>query len=217
MGDSRAPIRLLLVDDHALFREGLARLLGAEDDFEVTAHCGSASEGLQSLASTRVDVVLLDVDLGNERGADFLVEARRQGFEGPVLVVTAGMTDAEAALLIARGAAGIFLKENSAQLLAEGIRTVAEGRAWIDQRHLTSLVGARQPRLAGEPRGLTEREREVLRGVFDGLANKEIAARLQVSESAVKAVLQQLFRKTGVRTRGQLVRVALERYAPELS
>ena len=216
MGEWRAPIRILLVDDHALFREGLARLLGAEDDFEVTAHCGSASEGLQSLASTKIDLVLLDVDLGSERGADFLVEARRQGFDGPVLVVTAGMTDAEAALLIARGAAGIFLKENSAQLLAEGIRTVAEGRAWIDQRHLASLVGSRQARQSGEPRGLTEREREVLRGVFDGLANKEIASRLQVSESAVKAVLQQLFHKTGVRTRGQLVRVALERYAREL-
>ena len=216
MGDARAPIRILLVDDHALFREGLARLLGAEDDFAVTAHCGSAAEGLQTLASTGVDVVLLDVDLGKERGVDFLVEARRQGFEGPVLVVTAGMTDSEAALLIARGAAGIFLKQDSAQLLAHGIRTVAEGRAWIDQRHLASLVGAGQARKTGEPRGLTERERDVLRGVFDGLANKEIASRLRVSESAVKAVLQQLFHKTGVRTRGQLVRVALERYARDL-
>jgi DNA-binding NarL/FixJ family response regulator len=216
MRDSGARIRILLVDDHALFREGLARLLGAEEDFEVAAHCASVSAGLGALAAAKVDVVLLDVDLGDERGVDFLAEARRQGFDGPVLVVTAGMADTEAALLMARGAAGIFLKQDSAQLLAEGIRTVAQGRAWLDQRQLASLLGVRQARHAGEPRGLTEREREVLRGVFDGLANKEIAARLQASESAVKAVLQQLFRKTGVRTRGQLVRVALERYAREL-
>lgn len=210
-----ARIRLLVIDDHALFREGLARLLASEPDLEVTAHCGSVAEGLEALASTTVDLVLLDVDLGNERGFDFLVRARRQGFAGPVLIVTAGMAESEATLLIAQGAAGIFLKQDSAQLLAKGIRTVADGRAWIDQRYLTSLVG-RPLRQPDDGKGLTKREREVLRGVFDGLANKEIGSRLEVSESAVKAVLQQLFQKTGVRTRSQLVRVALEKYSQEL-
>jgi DNA-binding NarL/FixJ family response regulator len=209
-------IRILIVDDHALFREGLARLLASEPDLEVAAHCASAAEGLEALISTPVDLALLDVDLGNERGLDFLVRARRQGFTGPVLIVTAGMAESEAAMLLAQGAAGIFLKQDSAQLLAKGIRTVAEGRAWIDQRHLTSLVGNRRSPQAADSKGLTDREREVLRGVFDGLANKEIASRLQVSESGVKAVMQQLFQKTGVRTRSQLVRIALERYPQEL-
>jgi two-component system nitrate/nitrite response regulator NarL len=210
------PIRILLIDDHALFREGLARLLGAEPDCEVVAHCASVAEALAVLAATRVDLVLLDVDLGNERGFDFLSKARRNGFEGHVLVVTAGLTENEAALLIAQGAAGIFLKKDSTQLLAEGIRTVVGGRAWIDRRYLTSLFGAGPHLPETERAKLTVREQQVLRGVLDGLANKQIASRLEVSESAVKAVLQQMFHKTGVRTRSQLVRVALERYSRDL-
>ena len=216
MSESTRQIRLLLIDDHVLFREGLVRLLGSEPDLEVVAHCSSVTEALQSLSTTAVDIVLLDVDLGTERGFDFLVRARREGFAGPVLVVTAGMAASEAALLISHGAAGIFLKQHSAQLLASGIRTVADGRVWIDQHSLASLVGSQQARLASDRSNLTEREREVLRGVFDGLANKEIATRLQVSESSIKSVLQQLFHKTGVRTRSQLVRIALERYSQAL-
>ncbi len=215
MSGTAPRIRILLVDDHALFREGLARLLGSEPDFEVVAHRDSIGSALEALSEQRVDLVLLDVDLGNERGLDFLMRARQQGFAGPVLVVTAGMTESEAALLIGQGAAGIFLKRDSTQLLAEGIRTVAGGRAWIDQSSLTALVGG-VPRQQSNPGGLTERERHVLRGVFDGLANKEIASRLGISESAVKGLLQQMFHKTGVRTRSQLVRVALERYSQDL-
>ena len=212
---SAATIRVLLVDDHALFREGLARLLGAEPDIEVVAHRPSIAAALQVLAEQAVDVVLLDVDLGNERGAEFLTRARAQGFQGAVLLVTAGIGEPEAQQLIARGAAGVFLKQDSVQLLSKGIRTVAEGRAWIDQRALRALVGTGEPAPGPDRERLTQREREVLRGVFDGLANKEIAARLSLSESAVKAVLQQLFDKAGVRTRSQLVRVALEQY-PDL-
>jgi DNA-binding NarL/FixJ family response regulator len=204
------------VDDHALFREGLARLLGSEPDLEVTARCGSVSEGLEVLASNSVNLVLLDVDLGNERGLDFLQRARRQSFSGPILVVTAGISERAATQLIAQGAAGVFLKQDSAQLLAEGIRTVAQGRAWIDQRYLTSLAGARSIPSAEHGGSLTEREREVLRGVFNGHVNKEIAASLGISESSVKAILQQLFHKTGVRTRSQLVRVALEQNSGDL-
>jgi DNA-binding NarL/FixJ family response regulator len=214
--DHAEHLRIMLVDDHALFREGLARLLAAEPDFEVVALCASVAEALEALAAQPVDLVLLDVDLGNERGLDFLVRARQRGFGGPVLVVTAGMTESEAALLIGQGAAGIFLKRDSTQLLADGIRTVAGGRAWIDQGYLTSLVGARPAQRPADRTALSERERAVLRGVFDGLANKEIASRLGLSESSVKAVLQQMFDKTGVRTRSQLVRVALERYSQEL-
>ena len=216
MSEPAPRIRILIVDDHALFREGLARLLGSESDLDVRAHCATVSEGLEVLASNPVDLVLLDVDLGNERSFDFLPRARAQGFEGRVLVVTAGMTESEATQLIGQGAAGVFLKQDSAQLLADAIRTVGQGRAWIDQRYLTSLVGAPSIPSTEQGKSLTEREGEVLRGVFSGLANKEIASRLRVSESSVKAALQQLFHKTGVRTRSQLVRVALERNSGDL-
>lgn len=216
MTEAARRIRILLVDDHALFRESLARLLDAEPDFEVVAHLASVAPALETLSTQPVDLVLLDVDLGEERGFDFLVRARQRGFGGPVLVVTAGMTESEAALLIGQGAAGIFLKRDSTQLLAEGIRTVAGGRAWIDQTYLASLMGSRPARRPVDRTGLSERELAVLRGVFDGLANKEIASRLAISESSVKAALQQMFDKTGVRTRSQLVRVALERHSQEL-
>lgn len=208
-----APLRLLILDDHALFREGLARLLGAEPDLQVCALCGTVDDALDALAREAPDLVLLDADLGPGRGLDFLARARQRGFTGPVLVVTAGVSEAEAAQLLARGAAGIFRKDDSAQSLARGIRTVAEGKAWIDQRQLQALLSQDAPRATVST--FSERERSVMRGVLDGLANKEIANQLGLSESSVKAVLQQIFDRTGVRTRSQLVRIALERF-PEL-
>ncbi len=210
-------VRLLIVDDHVLFREGLARLLGAEPDFEVVGECASVEEALAILAQAPVDVVLLDIDLGARRGTELLVQARRRGLTCRVLVVTAGLDDAEAAQLVREGASGIFLKHGSPAVLAKSIRRVMEGEASIDQRLLSSLVGLEPSRGEEERRAtLTDRERDVLRGVFEGQANKEIAAHLGISESSVKGALQQLFHKTGVRTRSQLVRIALEQYRDQI-
>jgi len=203
----------MVVDDHALFREGLVRLLGSETDFEVVAACASVDDALLALSTSAPDLVLLDYDLGPETGARFLLRAAEAGFQGRVLIVTAGLEDSDAASLLRHGATGIFLKHNSPELLAKAIRKVFQGEVWLDQRLLKALL--QQNRLSdyGErtPR-FSEREREVLRRVFQGLSNKEIAVKLEVSESSVKATLQQLFLKTGVRTRTQLVRVALEQY-----
>jgi len=211
-----APTRVLIVDDHSLFRESLARLLDAEAEFEVVGHCAGVEDALGLLASRGADLVLLDLDLGPERGGDFLARARAAGFPGRVMIVTAGGEGLEAVRLMARGASGIFLKHSPLADLVRIIRGGAAGDGWIDPRYLPRLApgdagGSSEPRA-----GLTGRERDVLRGVFAGLANKEIAAGLGLSESSVKAALQQLFGKTGVRTRGQLVRVALERYPEEL-
>ncbi|MBI4482301.1 MAG: response regulator transcription factor [Acidobacteria bacterium] len=209
-------IRILVLDDHDLFREGLARLLDAEPDF-TTSHCASVEEALQILARTSVDIVLLDFDLGLQRGSEFLFRARERGFQGRVLVVTAGLTDRDAARLVRDGAAGIFLKHGPPALLSKCIRKVMEGEVWLDHRYLKALLRAGDPSEGeGDKVKFTERERAVLRGVFEGLANKEIADRLVISESSVKAALQQLFQKTGVRTRSQLVRIALEQYRDQL-
>jgi two-component system nitrate/nitrite response regulator NarL len=208
--------RILIVDDHALFRESLARLLAAEPGLVVVAHKASVEEALDCVRASPVDLVLLDVDLGSERGLDFLRRARASGFQGRVLVVTAGLGREDALALLAKGAAGIFFKEASSALLARAIARVMAGEAWIDQRYLTSLAALRASGEGTRHVGFSQRERDVLRGVFAGLANKEIGAGLQISESSVKATLQQLFEKTGVRTRSQLVRVALERYRHEI-
>jgi DNA-binding NarL/FixJ family response regulator len=207
------------MDDHGLFRESLSRLLQAEPDLQIVNACGSIDEGLTLLRREYIDLVLLDYDLGEEQGTTFLSEAQRQGFSGRVLLVTAGMSDAGTLRAMEDGAAGIFLKHSPPAQLIEAIHKVMKGEVWLDSKAVRALVaGAQAHGRSGEPRpsgDLTARERLVLRSVFEGLTNKEIAARMQISESSVKAVLQQLFDKTGVRTRSQLVRIALEKHAED--
>ena len=207
-------VQILLIDDHALFREAVSSVLGQTEGLEIE-HCGSIQEALPLLAQKRFDLVLLDHDLGSERASQFLPAARQIGFEGRVLVVTAWVSDNEARRLMRQGVAGIFLKEGPLGQLLESIRTVMAGGTWLDK----SLSRMEDDGSVGEqasPPVFNERQRRVLRFVLEGLSNKEIAWRLQISESYVKAILQSLFQKTGVRTRGQLVRVAVEQYADQL-
>lgn len=210
-GSQMNKIRILLVDDHALFREGLSRLLESESDLEMVAHCAQVSEAIEILGQKTIDLVLLDYDLGTERGMELIAGARKLGFHGRILMVTAGMSNAESAEILRLGVSGIFLKHSSPSLLAQAIRKVMGGEAWLDQGSIQALVeAATHPERADQNRPFTERENQVLQGVFEGLTNKEIGARLNISESSVKSALQQLFQKTGVRTRSQLVRIALE-------
>ena len=204
-------IVILLLDDHALFREGVSRLLSAEPSLEVV-QSGSVADALAILGQRRVDIVLLDFDLGGQDGVEFMSLARQQGFAGKVLVVTAGVEDDTVAKLIQTGISGIFMKHHSAALLEHVILHVLGGEVWFDQELLRGAMARAASPHKESPTPFTQRERQVLSFVFEGLANKEIASRIGVSESAVKASLQQLFSKTGVRTRSQLVRIALERY-----
>lgn len=206
-------MRLLLLDDHTLFRESLSRLLDGEPDFEMVAHCASIDQALEALQHSPIDLVLLDYDLGEARAPEFLSRMQALRLSPRVLIVTAGMAPAESAQILNQGASGIFLKHSSPALLADAIRKVHAGETWIDQRCLRDVVQlAAQPEV--QPRqSFTAREQDVLRGVFEGLSNKEIGARLGISESSVKAAIQQLFEKAGVRTRSQLVRIALEQFS----
>ena len=218
MSEPGRKARILLVDDHALFRDSVARFLDGEPGFEVAGGCGTVEEAQALLRERTVDLVLLDFDLGQRDGRDFMRVAEALRFKGKVLLVTAGVSDADAASLMRQGISGIFPKHNSPVLLAEAIREVLSGKVWFDQDQLQKIIG-RSASKEEDPIAftkLTERERQVLSFVFDGLANKEIADRLQVSESSVKATLQQLFQKTGARTRGQLVRIALEQFKDQL-
>jgi len=207
-------IRALLVDDHALFRESVAQALKAEPDLNIE-HCASIREALEILALRCYDLVLLDHDLGTERASQFLPAARQIGFEGRVLVVTAWVSETEARRLMRQGVSGIFLKHAPLQELIESIRAVAAGGMWLD-RAFGRLEEDTASEEAGAAPAFNDRQRRVLRFVVEGLSNKEIAWRLQISESYVKAILQSLFQKTGVRTRGQLVRVVFEQYEDQL-
>ena len=210
-------IRLLLLDDHALFRESLARLLQAEPGFEVVADCNSGTEALRIIGSREIDIVLLDLDLGEERGADFLESLRAERFKGKVLLVTAGVNESDVPSLIRKGISGVFLKHGYPAELIQGIREAMEGKALFRQDLLRKALESTEELSTQQTTvRFTERERRVLSFVFEGLANKQIGDRLQISESAVKACLQQLFAKTGVRTRSQLVRIALEQYRDQI-
>ena len=214
-GISTQAIRLFLLDDHALFREGLVRLLATDPELVLVGANGNPAVALEAIRKEKVDVLLLDYDLGPHSAEEFVATLRGTGFEGKILLVTAGLPDREALRIIRAGVAGIFHKQNAPEDLRRSIRQVYEGKVLIEEHYLRKLV-----QVATEPDSrslrLTDREKQTLRLLIEGLANKEIAARLNVSESGVKATLQMLFNKTGVRTRSQLVRIVLQRFQEEI-
>jgi|SRR5579862_7987971 len=201
--------RVLLLDDHIMFRQGVAALLNAEPDLELRLHTGSVDEALRVVAAGEADVVLVDVDLGQDRGIDFLEKARENGYDGPVVLLTAGVSEAERELYERQGIRGILLKDASIYMLATRIR---EAVGALPQAAELMPPTARTESV----RQLTVREFKVLHLVIEGLSNKEIAAETGSTEAAVKGILQQLFRKTGARTRSQLVRFALEHHGDQI-
>lgn len=201
-------ISLFVVDDHALFREGLLRLLSANPQMQVVGSASSVEETLRMLPESGVDVLLVDYDLGGESALGLIRTLNQRRYAARVLLVTAGLPDSVALEMVRLGVAGIVHKQHSPEALQRSIVDVARGIVHLEQRYLQSLLES-----AAEPRPrpqLTDRERDVVRLLLEGLSNKEIGAELGLSESAVKSALQQLFAKTGVRTRSQLVRIALE-------
>ncbi len=209
-------IRIVLIDDHAMFRDGLARVLDKEADFTVTEQVGSATEGLAILETSGANLVLLDVDLGAERALDFVRGARGSGFEGQILVVTAGISDQEAVQLVQAGVSGIVHKHHSTDVLCRAIRQIAAGEAFMEQAYLAPLFRAVDRTRTAKRATLTDRDRTVMRGILQGLSNREIAGKLDISEGAVKASVRHVCEKLGVRTRSQLVKVALEQYKDQL-
>jgi two-component system nitrate/nitrite response regulator NarL len=159
----------------------------------------------------QIDVVLLDFDLGAGRAIDFVRLCRAKQPGTKILILTAGVSERDARELIQGGVSGIFHKHNDPQTLSRRIRSVFAGDVYLEEAYLKPLFEMAQPATRDNALNLTEREQSVLDCLLEGLSNKLIADRLSASEAAVKGTLQQLFQKTGVRTRSQLVRFALER------
>ena len=137
-------IRILLLDDHALFREGLSRLVDSEPDLEMTGHCATVDKAIDILRQNPIDLVLLDYDLGKENGFQFMARAREMGFEGRFLIVTAGMSDAQSVEAVRLGVGGIFTKHSSPVSLAQAIRKVMAGETWLDQNVGAGVGGSGQ-------------------------------------------------------------------------
>lgn len=200
-------IRLVLLDDHALLRASLGRFLALEPGFEVAGQYGNSTEALELLRHSPVDVVLLDFDLGTERGEEFISAARRVGYQGRFLIVAGTAHARDSAVALMFGASGVFSKSEGPDRLVQAIRLVANGQVWVDEGVIRLLSNQYDQRSVS---CLTGREQKVLLGIVGGLTNKNIADDIGLSESSVKGIVQQLFCKARVRRRSQLVRVALE-------
>jgi two-component system nitrate/nitrite response regulator NarL len=209
-------IDLVIVDDHAMFREGLARSLEKQADIRVLGQFANSQEALNALERIGACMVLLDVDLGAERALDFVTAVRQRGFGGQILIVTAGISDQEAVNLVQAGVSGILHKHHTTDVLCGVIREIAQGKVWLEEMYLTPLFrSVDRSRTTSGPK-LDDRDKKLLRHILQGMTNREIAARLDVTEGAVKGALHHVFRKLGVRTRAQLVKVVLERYRDQL-
>ncbi|MEW9547631.1 response regulator transcription factor [Nonomuraea sp. NPDC050783] len=203
-------IRVMLVDDQELLRAGFRMVLGAQPDIEVVAEAGDGATALELLATTEVDVVLMDVRMPHMDG----VEATGR-IDGPkVLILTTFDLDEYAFAAVKAGAAGFLLKDVPPDDLVSAIRHVHAGDAVVAPptlRRMLDRFAAQLP--ASEPvaaAGLTPREREVLLSVARGLSNAEIAARLEVAEATVKTHLGRVLAKLGLRDRAQVVVYAYE-------
>jgi DNA-binding NarL/FixJ family response regulator len=191
-------IRLVVVDDHPIVREGLVAALSRRDDFTVIAAFGSAEELLA--ARVEADVVLLDLELSGMSGVEAIPRIAAR-----VLVLTAYAIDEQIDAVLRAGARGYLLKGAALEEIERAIRTVARGETYLDPR-----VASRVVALSAAPR-LSAREREVLRLVAAGRSNKEIAAALTIAERTVKFHVTAIFNKLGAENRAQAVAIAAER------
>lgn len=206
-------VSVLIADDHAVLREGLARLIGGLDDLELV---GTAADGLEAVALVQQlgpDVVLMDLDMPRLDGIE---ATRRIGIERPgtaVLVLTAFSDRRRILGALEAGACGYLLKDATSNEVAEGIRAAARGESPLDPRAASTVLAART-----EPdplAGLSAREQEVLGLLVEGLPNKLIALRLQISEKTVKSHLTRVFREIGVSDRTQAALWAERRGFPD--
>jgi DNA-binding NarL/FixJ family response regulator len=206
-----SPIRVLVVDDHPIVRQGLVSVLGDEDDLDVVGAAGSAREALGLVPRLVPDVVLLDLEMPDLDGVEAIPQLLAAGGPGlGVLVFTAYDTDDRVLGAIRAGARGYLLKGASAEEIARGIRTVHGGGSYLEPRVASKLLAeVSSPRR--EAAQLSNREREVLRLVADGLPTKQIAHSLGITERTVKFHVNSIFHKLGADNRAQAVALAAQR------
>ena len=202
-------IRIVLVDDHPIVRQGLTASLEDEPDFSVVGAAGSAEQALDLVAAQRPEVVLLDLELPGIGGVEAIPRLVAASPGSAVLVFTAYQTDERVLGAIRAGARGYLLKGATTAEIAAAIRTVAAGGSALEPQVAARLLAAvRSPHPTGH---LTARERDVLRLVADGLAGKQIARALGISERTVKFHTTSLLRKLGADNRAQAVALAAQR------
>jgi DNA-binding NarL/FixJ family response regulator len=196
------PIRVVLADDHSLFRQGLRSLLRLQPDIEVLAEVGRVGDIPAVLADHACDVLLLDLQM--DRSA--LDDIKSLSQITRVVVVTASELVNEALAAVRLGARGVVQKRYAIETLVEAIRAVAEGLVWMPPTLQTALTSQWEQQ---DDKKLTVREQEIIRHVALGLRNSEVAKRLRISEATVKTHMNNIFHKLAVRDRVELALYAL--------
>jgi len=215
------PIRILLADDHPIFRDGLKQLLGLEKDFEVVGETGHGDDVIPAVEKYRPDILLLDLKMPGTHGLAVLQKMQAAGSETKVIVLTASEDKNEFVQAMKLGTSGIVLKQSATELLLKSIRKVYQGEIWLDS-HTTAAVirqfASGEEVLLGATNGrsrerlpLSQREREIVTLVAQGFKNKEMAEKMFISEQTVKNHLHNIFDKLGVSDRLELALYAIHR------
>ena len=201
--------RIIIADDHPIFRDGLKRLLESEAGFTVVGECKDGAEAIATVFESQPDILLLDVAMPNGGGLHVLKELATASTR--VILLTAAIEARDVLQAIKLGAKGLVLKEAATRQLIDGIHRVMEGKFVMDADITDDLAGAiqRQQSRTARRYGLTAREREIVAAVAAGESNKDIATRLSIRQQTVKHHLTNIFDKTGVSTRLELALLAI--------
>ena len=200
-----APIRILLADDHAIVRNGVAQILNEQPDVQVVAEAGDGESAVALYRQERPDVALLDLRMPKLEGIQVVEQIRREFPEAVLVVLTTFDTDEDIDRALHAGAKGYLLKDVAPSDLVACVRTVHEGGTWVSSTVASKLV-ARMTRVQ-----ITPQEMRVLRQVAEGKSNREVGETLFISEATVKTHLRRIYDKLGVDTRAGAVAVAKER------
>ena len=211
---SAEKIKVLIVDDHQVVRQGLRTFLNLNDDIQVVGEASDGSQALELAAQLRPDIILMDLVMPRLNGIEATARIKSLGLESRIIVLTSFAGDDQVFPAIEAGASGYVLKDISAEALAEAIRAVQRGEARLHPDVMLRLMDqvAHHSRSEKPPEGphLTEREGEVIRLVAHGKSNQEIARALVISEKTAKAHISNILGKLGVEDRTQMAIYAIK-------
>jgi two-component system nitrate/nitrite response regulator NarL len=207
-----APITVLVADDHPLVLRGISDLLQAEPDLRIAAECKNGLDAVEQIRALGPAIAVLDLSMPGLSGLEVLKQVRSEQLSCQVIILTASISDAKLLDAVAAGVNGILLKDAAPDLLVQCLREVADGHRWLPQDLLDAAL-ARETARKGAGRNftdsLTPREREVMLLVADGLSNKEVGRKLNLSDGTVKIHLHNIYQKVGLGNRTALAAAAV--------